>query len=41
MNYSQTIKLLPRFRFISVFYGELFESFLGEGGEALESNKGR
>ena len=36
MNFSQTIKLLSKFRFISVYYGSLLEPFLSSGGEAIE-----
>ena len=36
MNFSQTLKLLSKFRFISVYYGALLEPVLAAGGEALE-----
>ena len=36
MNFSQTIKLISMFRFISVYFGGLMEPFLAGGGEALE-----
>ena len=36
MNFSQTLKLLSKFRFISVYYGALLEPFLAAGGAAIE-----
>ena len=36
MSFSQTIKLLSKFRFISVYNGGLLEPFLAAGGASLE-----
>ena len=36
MNFSYTIKFISKFRFISVYFGDLLESFLAGGGKGVE-----
>ena len=36
MSFSQTLKLIARFRFINVFFGDLLETFLSTAGQGLD-----
>ena len=36
ITFSQSLKILSMFRFVSVYYGSVLEKFLAAGGEAME-----